>query len=257
MCCDRVKKKKVINSYDIRRRHKMKKYISSFLIILIFCFIGCKFDTDTTTNDYDDSELRTRISELEKIVSELENKSPDVSNENEEIINEENVPENEDNLRIIADGDYFNVIDQNGDILYFFSKSDGGYSGYCTKREHYIRVTVSVLNIYTHGVYKSCNIWYTKDEYGNKYILYDNNLYDSDYRDYLFCLRHNKSYSYIGRYISAPSVPTDICEQPDNWGNFKLDEYWAKTPEEFLRKTELRNQNYLINYILNFIESDE
>ena len=232
----------------------MKKYISSFLIILIFCFLGCKFDTNTTTNDYDDSELRTRISELEKIVSELENKSPDVSNENEEIINEENVPENEDNLRIVADGDYFNVIDQNGDILYFFSKSDG-YSGYCTKREHYINVTASVLDLYTNGVYKSCKIWYTKDEYGNKYILYDDGRFNDVH--YLFCLRHNKSYLYSGSYISAPSVSTDICELPDNWGDFKLKSNWANTPEKFLRNTVLRNQEHLINYILNFIESDE
>lgn len=234
----------------------MKKYISSFLIILIFCFLGCKFDTNTTTNDYDDSELRTRISELEKIVSELENKSPDVSNGNEEIINEENVPENEDNFRIIADGDdYFNIIDQNGDILYFFSKSDG-YSGYCTKREHYISVTASVLDMYTNGVYKPCDIWYTKDEYGNKYILYNDSRYK--YVKYLFCLRHNKSYSCSNDYyLSSPSSPTDICELPDGWGDYKLESNWADTPEKFLKNTVLRNQNYLINYILNFIESDE
>ena len=218
----------------------MKKYISSFLIILIFCFIGCKFDTNTTTNDYDDSELRTRISELERIVSELENKSPDVSNGNEEIINEENVPENKDNLRIIADGDYFNVIDQNGDILYFFSKSDG-YSGYCTKREHYINVTASVLDTYTNGVYKSCNIWYTKDGYGNKYILYEDSRYN---HNHLFCLRHNKSYFHSGSNFSSPSVPTDICEQPDNWNGFELESNWAETPEKFLKNTVLKKQEH-------------
>ena len=226
----------------------MKKYISSFLIILIFCFIGCKFDTNTTTNDYDDSELRTRISELEKIVSELENKSPDVSNENEEIINEENVPENEDNFRIIADGDYyFNIIDQNGDILYYFSKLNGD-RGYCTKREHCIEVRSSTYEGINSYYSDSC-IFY-KNVYGNKYIV--------DARtNHLFCLRHNKSYSYSGRYISAPSVSTDICELPDNWGDFSLESNWANTPETFLRNAGLRNQNYLINYILNFIESDE
>ena len=228
----------------------MKKYISSFLIILIFCFLGCKFDTNTTTNDYDDSELRTRISELEKIVSELENKSPDVSNENEEIINEENVPENEDNFRIIADGDYyFNVIDQNGDILYYFSKLNGD-RGYCTKREHEIMVTTSTLDSNYNWVYNHSSIFY-KNVYGNKYIV-------DERTNHLFCLRHNKSYSNSSSYLSSYSVSSkDICEQPDNWGSFKLESNWANTPEAFLRNAGLRNQEHLINYILNFIESDE
>ena len=213
------------------------------------CCLGCKFDTNTTTNNYDDSELRTRISELEKIVSELENKSPDVSNENEEIINEENIPENEDNLRIIADGDYyFNVIDQNGDILYFFSKLNGD-RGYCTKREHDICVTTSTLDSNLNFVYNHLSIYY-KNVYGNKYIV-------DERTKHLFCLRHNKSYSYSGSYISAPTSSTDICELSDNWGGFSLESNWAKTPEEFLKNAGLRNQNYLINYILNFIENDE
>ena len=218
------------------------------MLFAVSC-LGCNFDTNTTTNDYDDSELRTRISELERILAEKENQESNTSDRNEETINEENVPENEDNFKIIADDDYyFNIIDQNGDILYYFSKLNGD-RGYCTKREHEIMVTTSTLDSNCNWVYNHSSIYY-KNVYGNKYIV-------DERTNHLFCLRHNKSYSYSSSYISAPSSSTDICELPDNWGSFSLESNWAKTPEEFLKNAGLRNQNYLINYILNFIESEE
>ena len=186
---------------------------------------------------------------MKRILTEKENQEPDTSGGNEEIINEENAPENEDFLIIIADGDYyFNIIDQNGDILYYFSKLDGD-RGYCTKKEHEIMVTTSTLDSNSNYVYNHSKIYY-KNVYGNKYIV-------DERTKHLFCLRHNKSYSYSGSYISAPSSSTDICELPDNWGSFSLESNWANTPETFLRNAGLRNQEHLINQILNFIESDE
>ncbi len=169
-------------------------------------------------------------------------------------MNEDDTSENEDSIRVVTDGNCFNIINQSGDIIYFFSKSDG-YSGYCTKREHYINVTASVLDMYTNGVYKSYSISYYKNEYGNRYII----SYDERFGRYnLFCLNHNKSYS--GCRDTFRSSSKDICEL-DNFAGMELDPNWANTPEEFLGHTILNyynnNQKHLINYILNFIESDK
>jgi len=108
-----------------------------------------------------------------------------------------------------------------------------------------------MLNIHPNVTTRSdYNIYYTKNKYGNKYIRYND--------DRVFCLSHNRSYSNCSR--KPLDLSYDICDLANDWG-LKEESDFGKTPKEFLEHTVLNytanNQEHLINYILNFIKSDE